>query len=144
MKRQNFDVSRLEDQRDAVIDKLAQTDSEVAMVKEALYGRESDFKNLKIDTELEREKVVRLTDKVNHLEDIKARIQRELYSREGELNRSQARERLTKKHLLGTVEVIFRRYASKTKLLFFLKKKWPKTTSNFKDHTKCRGRSNVI
>ena len=71
MKRQNFDVSRLEDQRDAVIDKLAQTDSEVAMVKEALYGRESDFKNLKIDTELEREKVVRLTDKVNHLEDIK-------------------------------------------------------------------------
>lgn len=100
LKRQNFDVSRLEDQRDAVIDKLAQTDSEVAMVKEALYGRESDFKNLKIDTELEREKVVRLTDKVNHLEDIKARIQRELYSREGELNRSQARERVTKKHLL--------------------------------------------
>ena len=30
---------------------------------------------------------------------MKARVQRELYSREGELNRSQARERVTKKEL---------------------------------------------
>jgi len=100
LKRSNFDVSRLEQQRDAVIDKLAKTDSECAIVKTALYGREADLNELKIDTEFEREKVVRLTDKLAHLEEIKARIQRELYSREGELNRSQARERVTKKEVL--------------------------------------------
>lgn len=87
LKRSNFDVTRLEAQRDAVIDKLAKTDSEVSIIKNALYGREAEFNDLQIDTELEREKVVRLTDKVRHLEEIKARIQRELYSREGELNR---------------------------------------------------------
>jgi len=99
LKQSNFDVTRLEAQRDAVIDKLAKTDSEVSIIKNALYGREADFSNLKIDTELEREKVVRLSDKLRHMEDLKARIQRELYSREGELNRSQARERVTKKQL---------------------------------------------
>ena len=87
LKQSNFDVTRLEAQRDAVIDKLAKTDSEVSIIKNALYGREADFSNLKIDTELEREKVVRLSDKLRHMEDLKARIQRELYSREGELNR---------------------------------------------------------
>ena len=77
----------MEAQRDAVIDKLAKTDSEVSIIKNALYGREADFNDLKIDTELEREKVIRLTDKIRHMEEVKARIQRELYSREGELNR---------------------------------------------------------
>lgn len=100
LKRTNFDVSRLEQQRDAVIDKLAKTDSECAIVKNALYGREADINGLQIDTELEREKVVRLTNKVQHLEAVKARIQRELYSKEGELNRTQARERVTKKELI--------------------------------------------
>jgi len=100
LKRTNFDVSRLEQQRDAVIDKLAKTDSECAIVKNALYGREADINDLQIDTELEREKVVRLTSKVQHLEAVKARIQRELYSKEGELNRTQARERVTKKELI--------------------------------------------
>jgi len=100
LKRTNFDVSRLEQQRDAVIDKLAKTDSECAIVKNALYGREADINDLQIDTELEREKVVRLTNKVQHLEAVKARIQRELYSKEGELNRTQARERVTKKELI--------------------------------------------
>jgi len=100
LKRSNFDVSRLEAQRDAVIDRLAKTDSECAIVKNALYGKEADLNDLKIDTELEREKVVRLSDRLAHMEDLKARIQRELYSREGELNRSQARERVTKKQCL--------------------------------------------
>jgi len=99
LKRANFDVTRLEAQRDAVIDKLAKTDSECSIVKNALYGKEADLHDLKIDTELEREKVVRLTDRLRHLEEVKARVQRELYSREGELNRSQARERVTKKEL---------------------------------------------
>ena len=71
-----------------MIDKLAKTDSECAIVKNALYGREADINGLQIDTELEREKVVRLTNKVQHLEAVKARIQRELYSKEGELNRT--------------------------------------------------------
>ena len=74
LKRANFDVTRLEAQRDAVIDKLAKTDSECNIVKNALYGKEADLHDLKIDTDLEREKVVRLTDRLRTLEEVKVRF----------------------------------------------------------------------
>ena len=45
--RANFDVSRLEQQRDAVIERLAKTDSECALIRSALVGRESDLRETK-------------------------------------------------------------------------------------------------
>ena len=86
LKRANFDVTRLEAQRDAVIDKLAKTDSECSIVKNALYGKEADLHDLKIDTELEREKVVRLTDRLRHLEEVKARLSNHLNIKKSKLS----------------------------------------------------------
>ncbi|CAG5112001.1 Oidioi.mRNA.OKI2018_I69.chr2.g6264.t2.cds [Oikopleura dioica] len=101
LKEANFDVQRLEEQRDAVVERLVKTDSETAIMKSELKHKEQDLAGLRVDTEIEREKAERLNAKVAHLEDVKAKIQRELFSREGELNRSQARERSTKKTTLG-------------------------------------------
>merc|ERR1711911_129675 len=81
--RANFDVSRLEQQRDAVIERLAKT----------------DLRETKIDNELNQEKIVRLQNQVDGLETVKSKIQRELFAREGELNRSQARERVAQKEI---------------------------------------------
>ena len=114
LKEANFDVQRLEEQRDAVVDRLVKTDSETAIIKSELKHKDQDLAGLRVDTEIEREKAERLTAKVEHLEHVKAKIQRELFSREGELNRAQvqnkklthseisnkARERSIKKQLL--------------------------------------------
>merc|ERR1711962_1166585 len=97
LKRANFDVSRLEQQRDAVIERLAKTDSECALARRALYGKESDLRETQIDNELNQEKITRLQNQVDGLESVKSKIQRELLAREGELNRSQARERVAQK-----------------------------------------------
>jgi len=99
LKRANFDVSRLEQQRDAVIERLAKTDSECALIRSALVGRETDLRETKIDNELNQEKIVRLQNQVDGLETVKSKIQRELFAREGELNRSQARERVAQKEI---------------------------------------------
>lgn len=99
LKRANFDVSRLEQQRDAVIERLAKTDSECALIRSALVGRETDLRETKIDNELNQEKIVRLQNQVDSLETVKSKIQRELFAREGELNRSQARERVAQKEI---------------------------------------------
>jgi len=99
LKRANFDVSRLEQQRDAVIERLAKTDSECALIRSALVGRETDLRETKIDNELNQEKIVRLQNQVDGLESVKSKIQRELFAREGELNRSQARERVAQKEI---------------------------------------------
>jgi len=100
LKEANFDVQRLEEQRDAVVERLVKTDSETAIIKSELKHKDQDLAGLRVDTEIEREKAERLIAKVDHLEQIKAKIQRELFSREGELNRAQARERSIKKQLL--------------------------------------------
>lgn len=99
LKRANFDVSRLEAQRDAVIDRLAKTDSECALIRSALVGKETDLRETKIDNELNQEKIIRLQNQVDGLESVKSKIQRELFAREGELNRSQARERVAQKEV---------------------------------------------
>ena len=74
--RANFDVSRLEQQRDAVIERLAKTDSECALIRSALVGRETDLRETKIDNELNQEKIVRLQNQVDGLETVKSKIQR--------------------------------------------------------------------
>lgn len=89
LKEANFDVQRLEEQRDAVVERLVKTDSEAAIIKSELKHKDQDLAGLRVDTEIEREKAERLTAKVEHLEQVKAKIQRELFSREGELNRAQ-------------------------------------------------------
>jgi len=99
LKRANFDVSRLEQQRDAVIERLAKTDSECALARRALYGKETDLRETQIDNELNQEKISRLQLQMDNIESVKAKIQRELFAREGELNRSQARERVAQKEL---------------------------------------------
>jgi outer dense fiber protein 2 len=99
LKRANFDVSRLEQQRDAVIQRLAKTDSECALVRQALIGRETDLRDTKIDNELNQEKIIRLQSQLDSAEQLKSRLQRELFTREGELNRSQCRERVAAKEI---------------------------------------------
>jgi chromosome segregation ATPase len=91
LKEANFDVQRLEEQRDAVVERLVKTDSETAIIKSELKHKDQDLAGLRVDTEIEREKAERLIAKVDHLEQIKAKIQRELFSREGELNRAQVK-----------------------------------------------------
>ena len=90
---------RLEQQRDAVIERLAKTDSECALARRALYGKETDLRETQIDNELNQEKISRLQVQIDSMENVKAKIQRELFAREGELNRSQARERVAQKEL---------------------------------------------
>jgi len=102
LKEANFDVQRLEEQRDAVVERLVKTDSETAIIKSELKYKDQDLAGLRVDTEIEREKAERLQAKVEHMEQVKAKIQRELFSREGDLNRAQARERSIKKQLLET------------------------------------------
>merc|ERR1711892_744186 len=99
LKRANFDVSRLEQQRDAVIERLAKSDSEITLARRALYGKESDLRETQIDNELNQEKINRLQVHNDNLESVKAKIHRELFTREGELNRSQARERVAHKEI---------------------------------------------
>merc|ERR1711892_1181472 len=99
LKRANFDVSRLEQQRDAVIERLAKSDSEITLARRALYGKESDLRETQIDNELNQEKINRLQVHNDNLESVKAKIHRELFTREDELNRSQARERVAHKEI---------------------------------------------
>merc|ERR1711892_1434628 len=99
LKRANFDVSRLEQQRDAVIERLAKSDSEITLARRALYGKESDLRETQIDNELNQEKINRLQVHNDNLESVKAKTHRELFTREGELNRSQARERVAHKEI---------------------------------------------
>ncbi len=89
LKEANFDVQRLEEQRDAVVERLVKTDSETAIIKSELKYKDQDLAGLRVDTEIEREKAERLQAKVEHMEQVKAKIQRELFSREGDLNRAQ-------------------------------------------------------
>jgi hypothetical protein len=80
LKRANFDVSRLEQQRDAVLERLAKTDSEMTLARRALYGKESDLRETQIDNELNQEKIARLQVHNDNLESVKAKIQRELFA----------------------------------------------------------------
>ena len=74
LKRANFDVSRLEQQRDAVIERLAKTDSECALARRALYGKESDLRETQIDNELNQEKITRLQIQNDNLESVKEHL----------------------------------------------------------------------
>jgi len=93
LKEANFDVQRLEEQRDAVVERLVKTDSETAIIKSELKYKNQDLAGLRVDTEIEREKAERLQAKVEHMEQVKAKIQRELFSREGDLNRAQVQNK---------------------------------------------------
>lgn len=93
LKEANFDVQRLEEQRDAVVERLVKTDSETAIIKSELKYKDQDLAGLRVDTEIEREKAERLQAKVEHMEQVKAKIQRELFSREGDLNRAQVQNK---------------------------------------------------
>ena len=57
------------------------------------------MRETQIDNELNQEKISRLQLQMDNIESVKAKIQRELFAREGELNRSQARERVAQKEL---------------------------------------------
>ena len=50
-------MTRLEQQRDAVIERLAKTDSECALVRNALLGREGELRNTQIDNELNQVRI---------------------------------------------------------------------------------------